>query len=119
MGGRVWQGMRGEREAKTKLFFLPLLHVQGKKKKEQCRSKRQRSGLFFFNMKRRRFRQNTSFYLNKTRRQNTSIFTSAVNYLLFISIASLSISDPAPIVGRVFHFSPWPLIYAIGPSIDQ
>jgi hypothetical protein len=28
-------------------FFLPLLHVQGRKKEEQCRSKRHRSDLFF------------------------------------------------------------------------
>jgi hypothetical protein len=35
------------------------------------------------------------------------------------SIASLQISVSAPIVGRVFHFDPWPLIYVIWPSIDQ
>jgi len=35
------------------------------------------------------------------------------------SIASLQISVSAPIVGRVFHFDPWALIYAIWPSIDQ
>jgi hypothetical protein len=29
-------------------FFLPLLHVQGRKKEEQCRSKRHRSDPFFF-----------------------------------------------------------------------
>ena len=28
-------------------------------------------------------------------------------------------SVPVPLVGRVFHFGPWPLIYAIKPSIDQ
>jgi hypothetical protein len=27
--------------------------------------------------------------------------------------------SPPPIVGRVFHFGPWSLIYAIWPSIDQ
>jgi len=123
-GGSVLAGMWREREVKkAKLFFLPLLHVQGKKKEEQCRSKQHRSGiilsLFFFNMKRRRFGQNAPFHLNKTRRQNASNFKSALNHLLFISIASLSISVSAPIVGLVFHFSPWPLIYAIGPSIDQ
>jgi len=43
--GLVLAGMREERDAtkikekKQNLFFLPLLHVQGKKKKEQCRSK--------------------------------------------------------------------------------
>jgi len=39
--------------------------------------------------------------------------------LFFSSIASLPISVFAPLVGRVFHFSPWPLIYAIEPLIDQ
>jgi hypothetical protein len=33
---------------KTKVFILPLLHVQGKKKEEQCRSKRHCFALFFF-----------------------------------------------------------------------
>ena len=46
-------------------------------------------------------------------------FNSALNYLLILSIASLPISVLAPIVGRVFHLGPWPLIYAIKPSIDQ
>jgi hypothetical protein len=39
--------------------------------------------------------------------------------IFFPSIASLPISVSAPLVGRVFHFSPWPLIYAIKPLIDQ
>ena len=47
-----WQSTREERgskikEEKTKIFFLPLLHVQGKKKEEQCRSERHRFVLFF------------------------------------------------------------------------
>jgi hypothetical protein len=39
-----------ELKKKNKTFFLPLLHVQGKKKEEQCRSKQHRSvlSLFFF-----------------------------------------------------------------------
>jgi hypothetical protein len=122
-GGSVLAGMWREREAKKKqnFSFFPCCTFRGKKKEEQCRSKRHCSGFFFFffNMKRRRFGQNAPFHLNKTRRQNASNFKSALNYLLFISIASLSISVSVPIVGRVFHFSPWPLIYAIGPSIDQ
>ena len=40
-------------------------------------------------------------------------------YLLFISIASLTTSISALIVGRLFHFGPWSLIYAIWPSTDQ
>jgi hypothetical protein len=35
------------------------------------------------------------------------------------SIASLPNSNPVPIFGRVFHFGPWPLNYAIEPLIDQ
>jgi len=112
----AWE--RGQK--KTKLFFLPLLHVQGEEERGTVSFKTTLFWFFFFfNMKRRRFGQNAPFHLNKTRRQNASNFKSALNYLLFISIASLSISVSAPIVGRVFHFSPWPLIYAIGPSIDQ
>jgi len=42
-----------KKEKKT--AYLHLLHVQGKEKKEQCRSKRHCSALFFFNMKRRHF----------------------------------------------------------------
>jgi hypothetical protein len=38
---------------------------------------------------------------------------------VFFSIVPLPISVSAPLVGRVFHFSPWPLIYAIEPLIDQ
>jgi hypothetical protein len=34
-------------------------------------------------------------------------------------IASLPNSNPVPIFGRVFHFGPWPLNYAIEPLIDQ
>jgi hypothetical protein len=52
-------------------------------------------------------------------RQNAPNFNSALNPLFFSSIASLPISVFAPLVGRVFHFSPWPLIYAIEPLIDQ
>jgi hypothetical protein len=104
LAGRV--AGRSKKE-KTKAFIFP------------CCTSRGRRRTLFFNMKRRRFGQNAPFHLNKTRRQNASNFKSLLNYLLFISIASLSISVSAPIVGRVFHFSPWPLIYAIGPSIDQ
>ena len=69
-------------------------------------------------MKRRRFRQNAPFHLSPARRQNASICKAALNHLLFISIAPLPKLVPALIVGRVFQFGPWPLIYAIEPSID-
>ena len=80
------------KKKKTKAFLLPPLHVQGKKKEEQCRSKRHRSGLLFFFMKWRRFGQNAPFHLNRTSAQNATIFKSALHYLLFISIASLTTS---------------------------
>jgi len=51
-------------------------------------------------------------------RQNAPNSKSALNHL-FPSIASLPISVFAPLVGRVFHFNPWPLIYAIEPLIDK
>jgi hypothetical protein len=50
------------------------------------------------------------------------VLLSPHNVILILrinSIASLQISVSAPIVGRVFHFDPWPLIYAIWSSIDQ
>jgi len=78
------------------------------------------SFLFFFLikcMKRRRFGENAPFHLNVALERAN--FKSALNHLLFISIASLPNSVSAPLVGRVFHFSPWPLIYAIEPLIDQ
>ena len=68
-------------------------------------------------MKRRRFGENAPFHLNVA--PERANFKSALNHLLFISIASLPNSVSAPLVGRVFHFSPWPLIYAIEPLIDQ
>jgi hypothetical protein len=37
----------------------------------------------------------------------------------FEDTASEVIFIPAFIVGRVFHSGPWPLVYAIEPSIDQ
>ena len=118
----------GERERredlkkKTKVFLLPLLHAWGEEERGIVSFKTTpfRSSLFcflfFFNMKRRRFGQNASFHLNGA---STSTSKSALNYLLYISIVSLSISVSAPLVGRVFHFHPWPLIYAIEPLIDQ
>jgi len=49
-----WQGMRSRERQHTwrrknpPFCFLPLLHVHGRKKEEQCRSKRHRSDLLFF-----------------------------------------------------------------------
>jgi len=62
--GRLWQagGVSGSTRKEEK-NYLPLLHVQGKEKGEQCRSKRHCSAPFFFYMKRRRFMKNASFHL--------------------------------------------------------
>jgi hypothetical protein len=74
-------------------------------------------------MKRRHFMKNVPFHLKVA----PSSFFKLVLNLSFVllsphnvisilrinSIASLQISVSAPIVGRVFHFDPWPLIYAI------
>jgi len=70
------------KEEKNKSFYLPLLHIQGKKKEGQCRSKRHCSVLFFFNMKRRRFGQNTPFHLNMVSAR--SLPNQSLIYPLFI-----------------------------------
>jgi hypothetical protein len=122
MGGSVLAGMWCEREAKKQNFsFFPCCTFRGRRKRNSIVQNDAVLEFFFLkkNMKRCCFGQNAPFHLNKARRHNASNFKSALNYLLFISIASLSISVSAPIVGHIFHFSPWPLIYAIGPSIDQ
>ena len=105
---------------KTKVFVLPLLHVQGEEERGTVSFKTTpfRSSLFFFLTWNGVVLDKTHRFI-KTGRQNASNFKSALNYLLYISIASLSISVSTPLVGRVFLFSPWPLIYAIEPSIDQ
>jgi hypothetical protein len=43
----------------------------------------------------------------------------AILILKIKSITSLPNSIVDPEVGRLFHFGPWSLIYAIWPSIDQ
>ena len=62
------------------MFYLPLLHVQGKKKGNNVAKKNTIMFPFsFFNMKRLCFGQNASFHFNKTRRQNASISKSILN----------------------------------------
>jgi hypothetical protein len=91
-GTRV-AGNDDERSRRKKTVSLPLLHVQGKEKGEQCRSKRHCSApFFFFKYETASFRIKRVVSFKKKRRQNASISKSALNYLLFISIASLSIS---------------------------
>jgi hypothetical protein len=111
----------GRREGRSKIkekqtfSFFPYCNVWGKKKEEQCRSKRHRS--FFFNY------ETASFWRKRAVSFKSGARTRQVSnqplIIFFPSIASLPISVFAPLVGRVFHFSPWPLIYAIEPLIDQ
>jgi len=82
---------------------------------------------FFFTMKRRRFIQNAPFHLNVA----PAYFPNSVLNLSFVllsphnviwilrinSIASLPISVSTPIVGRAFHFSPWPLFMQLDPQL--
>jgi hypothetical protein len=68
-------------------------------------------------MKRRRFGENALFHLNVAPKRAKFQISPQSSFLS--SIASLPISVSVPLVGRVFHFSPWPLIYAIEPLIDQ
>jgi hypothetical protein len=68
-------------------------------------------------MKRRRFGENAPFHLNVAPKRAKFQISPQSSFLS--SIASLPISVSVPLVGRVFHFSPWSLIYAIEPLIDQ
>ena len=68
-------------------------------------------------MKRRRFGENAPFHLNVA--PERAEFQISPQSSFFPSIASLPISVSAPLVGRVFHFNPWSLIYAIESLIDQ
>jgi len=62
-------------------------------------------------MKWRCFGQNAPFHLNIA--PTRQLPNQSLIYLLFISIATLPTSIVALIVGRLFHFHPWSLIYAI------
>ena len=84
------------------------------------------SFFFFFKMKQRRFEQNAPFHLNKKKvpkRVNFQINPQSIlcsikysNVILILKInsnASLPTSIAALIVGHLFHFGSWFLIYAI------
>jgi hypothetical protein len=65
-----------KRQGEEKKTSLPLLHVQGKKKKKHCRLKTapfHLSFFFFQLMKRRRFSQNAPFHLNENWRQSARL----------------------------------------------
>jgi len=65
-----------------KNLLLPLLRVSREEEDPQCRSKRHRFRLFFFNeqfMKRRRFGQNAPFHLKGKGGKNVLEFTLVLN----------------------------------------
>ena len=98
-------GARRERGGTFENFRLLLLLIRGgKEEDEQCRSKRHRSGPFFFIY----IYETASFWIKR-----------AVSFKCVKLQISPPNSVPAPIVGCVFQFGPWPLISAIKPSIDQ
>jgi len=119
------------KEKKNKCFILPLLHLQGKKKEEQCRSKRYCFALFFSKHETASFWTKRAISFKYDANMSTS--KSVLSYLLFISIASLPTSIGALIVGclstfvlglRFMQFDPqwinkllissiWPLIWLL------
>jgi hypothetical protein len=123
VSGRWAPGESGRQKFKKKQPFFPSSPLRDRgEEDEQCRSKRHRSShiffFFFFEcMKRRRFGENAPFHLNVAPKRAKFQISPQSSFLS--SIASLPISVFVPLVGRVFHFSPWPLIYAIEPLIDQ
>jgi hypothetical protein len=68
-------------------------------------------------MKRRRFGENAPFHLNVAPERANFQISPQLSFVHFNCIPAKFI--PALIVGRVFHSGPWPLVYAIEPSIDQ
>ena len=113
------QAREGPTKFKQKpLFsFFPAAMFGGKKKEEQCRSKRHRSALFFFFecMKRRRFGENAPFYLYVAPERTNVQISPQSSFVHFNCIPAKFV--PALIVGRVFHFGPWPLISLIKSPI--
>jgi len=88
---------------------------------EQCRSKRHRSALslfFFFLecMKRRRFGEKAPFHLNVAPKRAKFQISPQSSFLFFNCIPANFGLRPSC---WPHHFSPWPLIYAIEPLIDQ
>jgi len=107
-------------QKKASLFLPPRCVIGGKKMNSVVQNDTVLLFLFFFFlecMKRRRFGENAPFHLNVAPKR--AKFQISPQSSFCSSIASLPISVSAPLVGRVFHFSPWPLIYAIEPLIDQ
>jgi hypothetical protein len=68
-------------------------------------------------MKRHRFGQNAPFHLNMA--PTCQLPNQSLIYLLFISIACLSTSIAALIVGHLFHFGPWSRISSIKSLIGH
>ena len=105
-------------------FLLPLFSAHlGEEERLQCRSKKALFWAFYFFfkqcMKRRRFRQNTPFHLNKKAAKCVRVHIGppfvicsiasliAILIVKINSITSLPNLNNDPEVGRLFHFGPW------------
>jgi hypothetical protein len=119
VSGRLAPGESGRQKFKKKQPFFPSspLRDRGKKMNSVVQNDTVLLFFFFLMFEKRRFGENAPFHLNVAPKR--AKFQISPQSSFFSSIASLPISVSAPLVGRVFHFSPWPLIYAIEPLIDQ
>jgi len=110
VSGRWAPGESGRQKFKKKQPFFPSspLRDRGKKMNSVVQNDTVLLFPFFFFlecMKRRRFGENAPFHLNVAPKR--AKFQISPQSSFFSSIASLPISVSAPLVGRVFHFSPW------------
>jgi hypothetical protein len=120
VGGLQAREWPAEIQIKASLSPSSPLRDRGKKMNSVVQNDTVLLFLFFFVfecMKRRRFGENAPFHLNVAPKRAKFQISPQSSFLS--SIASLPISVSVPLVGRVFHFSPWSLIYAIEPLIDQ
>ena len=110
---RIW----GPNEAENTSGSRPLGQLGGEENEQYRATRCLVPPLFFYNY------ETASFWLKRAVSFKSGARTRQVSnqplIIFFSSIASLPISVSAPLVGRVFHFSPWPLFYAIEPLIDQ
>ena len=117
-GPKAWSvgpwHVRREAGTKTRVSLFPAAPAGGRRKGNSA----VQNGTFWFFFFLLKMYETTSFWVKravsfKCGARNAPKIKPALQLFLFIPIASLPISVPAPIVGRVFHFGPWPLIYAI------
>jgi len=112
-GASGWwpRGERGWFKEEKPFFFLLLHHVQGgrRKRNSTVQNGTVRS-LFFF------MYETASFQLKMAPERAKFQISPQLSFVYFNCVpANFGL---CPSCCRVFHFSPWPLIYAIEPSID-